>query len=757
MAMPRTLIGWLLLLTVTLPVSAAGPGAPVTDAEVDAALQRMRAWLYGQQNPTTGSFDDSGWREVQGSQDYHATGETALITYALLLSGESHQNPRLAKAIDFLRNTKTNSTYLASLRAHIWARLPEDQTKQLETEADYLRSAEHEGRFHYQADHPTWSNSLTQYGMLGMWEYAKRGGEVKNEFWEAVGEHIFTDQNDDGGWGYNNTSARGGGDSTGSMTAAGVAILQLAQQRLAREAEEPNARLTEAIEKGMAWLDQRFDPAENPGLKTNYRFYYLYGIERLALAGGLSTLNGLDWFEAGSRFILDQEAGNGYVGSGARGEMSSRINTAFALSFLARGRVPVWISKLKLPRQTWDTRPNDLYFLNAYLSDQREAELNWQIVSIDDDPAGWVRTPLLYLSGSDRVQLSEDQQARLKRYLDLGGTLMLNAEGRGSAAFRRSMDEVVEAMYPQYRWTDPPDDHPFHQLIAQVRGNARMQTISNGVRDLVIMPKGDWGWDFQAGEAGKAPGWEAMLNVYAAITDRGELSNRLIPVLPRQNGEVDPSGSVKVVRVSHGGNWNAEPLALEVAGMDLLNRSGKTLAVEVQTAAELGELIEGAMRGDNAAAQGVLVHLTDPGDTTLSDEELAGLIRLIQAGGTALIETVGGRGNFADGVGVQIVAATGGERKWLPADHPIITGKDLVGGVDASRVLYRSFTQTQSSPGDGPSLAGIFLDGRLAVILSPRDLSLGVIGSRLYRINGYTPPSARALMGNLILWATGSE
>lgn len=752
--------------------AAADSETAVTDAEVDAAVQRMRTWLYDQQDPATGSFDDPGWNEIQGSQSYHATGETALITYALLLSGASHQDPRIAKALDFLRNNRADSTYIASLRAHIWARLPEDQSDVLEEEADYLRAAENDGRFHYQADHPTWSNSLTQYGALGMWEYAKRGGEVKNDFWESVGEHIFTDQNTDGGWGYNNSQARGGGDSTGSMTAAGVAILQLAQQRLAREVETPNARLTDAIQRGLDWLDQRFDPTENPGLKNNYRFYYLYGIERLALAGGLATLNSRDWFAAGSRFILDQENGNGYVGSGARGEMSSRINTAFALSFLARGRVPVWVSKLKLPGQTWNNLPNDLYFLNSYLSDQREAELNWQIVSIDESPDDWVRAPLLYLSGSERIQLTPEQQAKLKRYIDLGGTLMVNAEGRRSGAFRKTVETIVQEMYPHYKIDNLKEDHPFVGLITKIRGNPRLRTMHNGVRDLAVFTAGDWSYDFQAGDPGKAPGWETMINLYAAITDRGQMSNRLIPVLPIRDATREAAGTIEIVRASHAGNWNAEPLALEIAGIDVFNRSGKTLEIAVQPLAELEALItaSGEASADNqsdedqtAAEPGetkpslftgpALVHLADPGEAKLTEEELAGLKRFVEAGGTVLVETVGGLTGFADDAGTQIAEALGGQRRWLDASHPIISGEGLTGGIDAKRVTYRSYTQTQGAPGDGPSLAAIYLNDRPAVILSPRDLSLGALGSRHYQINGYTPASARALLGNLILWA----
>ncbi|MEM6459638.1 MAG: DUF4159 domain-containing protein, partial [Planctomycetota bacterium] len=543
-------MGWVRVYWVCVTVTAvtlcvpAAAQSTVTDAEVAAGIERMKAWLYGLQDPATGSFDSPSWSELR-NQGYHATGETALITYALMLAGESHQDPRIAKAIEYLRSNPTDSTYLASMRCHIWARMPGDGgrgdafAELREAEAEYLRSAERGGKFYYQADHPTWSNSLTQYGMLGLWEHAKRGGEVDDRLWVMVGEHTFDDQNPDGGWGYNDGPGRGGGDSTGSMTAAGVAVLQIAQQRLAREEDLPDPRLDAAIARGLAWLDQRFDPAVNPGLEKRYRFYYLYGIERLALAGGVSRLNGRDWFEAGARFILDEEDGDGTVRGNSNAEMSGRISTAFALSFLARGRVPVWAAKLELdvpppaperrrvrrgqdedaeeaaevpgvPRSAgWNARPNDLYFLTQHLSDQREAELNWQIAARDAPAEDWLRAPVLWASGRSPVEFDASTKAKLKRYLDLGGTLIVNQEGRGTR-FQQSFQRLARELYPDYRPAPLGREHPFANLVIPAPAAAQSRSIGNGVRDLMVFPRGDWGMVFQAQDAGRGSSWDVM-------------------------------------------------------------------------------------------------------------------------------------------------------------------------------------------------------------------------------------------------------
>ncbi len=748
----RALIGVLVIVGFAARPASAGR---VTDADIDAAITRIKAWLYAQQDPATGGWDDPGWKEVE-RQPYHATGETALILYALLVSGESYQDPRLTRAIDYLRKHHVESTYLAAMRAHVWAELPDAFGPLLDQEARYLARVEKQGRFFYELGHPTWSNSLTQYGVLGLWEHRKRGGELRPGMWEAVAEHMLTEQSPDGGWRYNNMSMRGGGQSTGSMTAAGVAILQIAQQQLTRTSHRPDPRLTAALHRGMAWLDQRYDPAVNPGLDKQFRYYYLYGIERLALASGVSQLNGRDWFEAGAAFILDQLVVDGNQASIHRAasldDNSSRIDTAFALAFLARGRVPVWISKLEVPGLAWNNRPNDLYFLTRYLSEQREAELNWQVVPIDSDPMAWLRSPVLYISSDAALELTDPQVANLKRYLDLGGMLLANGEGRGTA-FRRSVEALARRMYPHATFKPVAPDSPLATLLTPAPGSAGgasgggMRTLRNGVRDLIVMPDADWGYVFQATEPsprGRHNPWVYIANLYATATDRGRLTNRLTDPLPTRDPIREATGPLDVARASYDGRWDVEPAALEIAGIAAFNRSGLELSLREMPLADLGTTT-GNMPD--------LVHLTGIDAVKLSEAQLAAIQTYIGAGGTVLIETVGGLGDFTAALGDQLARHLDSPRQWLDPFSPLISGAGIDGAMDCSRVRYRMFSVIADTPRDHPHLAAIYLGDRPAIILSPRDLSLGALGVRHYQVNGYHPDSARDLLANILLFA----
>ena len=754
---------WLAVCVLSM---SASPQA-VTDAQVQAGIERMRAWLYEQQDPATGSWDDPAWPELR-RQSYHATAETALITYALLVSGESYQDPRIAKAIEYLQANRVEGTYLAAMRAHLWALLPEEFLPLLEREADYLEKTERKGKFFYTLDSSSGSNSLTQYGVLGMWEHRKRGGKVDEKFWERVGAYILEDQNDDGGWRYDSTrpSLRGG-QSTASMTAACLVVLQIVQQELEREQRKPDPELAAAIVRGLAWLDERFDPSENSGYGNGspFRYYYLYGIERIALAGGVSRLNGRDWFEAGAAFILEQEDGQGHIRRG-RGldDNSNRIDTAFALLFLSRGRVPLWANKLQVPGQPTDARPNDLYFLTRYLSDQREAELNWQNVSIDGDPEDWLRAPVLYLSIGQPLELTEDQRQKLKRYLDLGGMLVVNPEGRGGRV-ARSVEQLGRTLYPQYTLENVAADHALASLIVDLskgsgRLRPRVQTLSNGVRDLIVLPREDWGYVFQSEDPTRArsrrgEAWDYLTNLYATATDRGQLSNRLDLKRPVRDPQRELSETVVVARAMHGGNADAEPAALETAGIGLFNRTGIELDIRAVPLDRIGEAL-GPDAADNPVVP-VMVHLAGTAAVDFTDAERAAIKAYVEAGGTLLVETVGGLGDFADHAEPQLIETLGGQRRWLDALTPIVSGQGLPGGVDAGRVLYRGYAQLQGSPGDRPNLAAIFVGDRPAVILSSRDLSVGAVGAGYFKVNGYAPDSARRLLGNIILWAQQSR
>jgi hypothetical protein len=709
---------------------AQTPGTLLTERRVDAAIGRMKEHLYATQNKQAGHFEVGSY--ATGS---NAGGQTALVVLAMLMAGESPQNPPLAKAIAWLKTADPKhyftGTYAVAIRAHVWAALSAEQhVPLLRRDAAWLLDAASKhpkGLFDYGNVAPSRiDHSVTQYGTLGLWEAAKRGLPFSKSVWRKIQAHFIGAQRPDGGWNY-------GGDgqaSYGSMTAAGLTALIICRQELYSGGSKIPKASTEAIQRGLSWLDTNFDGPRNSN-NGSWPFYYLVSIERVALAGGIRELGGVDWYGVGAGHILSQQQASGGVGG-------QPWNTAFALMFLARGRYPVWVSKLAIPSARWNLRPDDLYRLTAQLSDMTERELNWQVVSIDTQPEHWLNAPLLCVTSADKINLTPPQTQRLRRYLDLGG--MLVAVPHAAATdFRASIRQFARTLYPRFRMRRLPADHPFFKSLHQIEyaRAGRVEGISNGVRELIVMLERDWAADKGKVGAGPPP---LAANIYAHLSDRGRLPSRLASHYERRI-ERRSNGTFQVGRLRYDGEWLPEPAAWEVVGNRVFNRHG----IDVQTVdLELETL---SAEADAPA----LMHLAGIDAVELSALQLAAVERYARSGGTVLIETVGGRGDFARSVEKQLADHLETAAAPLGRHVPMLSGEGVEGAVAIERVRYRRRAAVILSARSRPRLAAFAFDGRPAILISREDMTLGMMGVRHADILGYAVESALELATNIVL------
>ncbi len=716
--------GGLLILMVL--VWAAQNASAVTEAERSAAIQRIQSYLLSQQNPLTG-----GWEQSHGNHSRHQGGEAALVTYALLRSGMSVQEHRMRAATEYLKNVRMNGTYAISLRTHCWAALSEDFRPQLSADARWLLAAQVDGLFDYgPRTGPRFDHSVTQYGLLGLWESSKRRGPTASRVWHQASQHFIESQNPDGGWGYTARSR-----STPSMTAAGLTALLIAQENIYRNKQKPPTQITQAIKGGINWLDIH---VSNNGVTVDDTLYYLVSLERASLASGIRTLGGRDWFQAGAQSIINNERGSGSLG----GEL---VDTAFALIFLSRGGVPVWANKLHLPGRAWNNRPNDLGMLTRHLGDQVEAELGWQVIDASSDTSLWLNAPVAYLASDAPVSFHAAELANLETYLDLGGILVATPDARPEA-FGESIRVAAAKIYPDFHFVRVDAEHPLMGLVHPVDlpEERRPWVLSNGVRDLIVLAPTDWGMAFQSRRSDmNTSADKIMANLYALVTERGgETAGLDAFSTERHNRPV--AGKLRVVHAISQGQSPLEPLAWYPLAGRFFNRTGYELVVRGMSIDRVPEI------------QARIVYLGGAQSRRLSAKELRLLIGFINRGGTILIETIGGRGSYAAGVLRQFEAVFGEQAVPLGAAHPIVTGKGLAGppgvGYDMRRVNYRRYSTLNRGPVDAPRLLSISVDGRDVVIASHEDLSLGVLGSRRWGIDGYDVDSARSLLTNILLY-----
>lgn len=702
--------------------------AEVTDAEIEKGIERIKGILYKSQNQA-GLWDDPKAPDL-GGEGRNWGGATALITYALLTAGESYQSPKLNRAVRFLADdVKMVGLYAVACRAHVWSHLPDMFNGKLREDLYWLQQAAHPVStggisFRYLQDSKDWDNSTAQYGVLGMWECAKRNLPVGQNFWAGFEKHAIASQNDDGGWSYTQ------GDSRTSMTTAGLVMLYITQDYLHRQDFRTVGRaskhpLQAVIDKGLGWLDKNYKPGVN--VNGGAEQYTMYGIERVGIASGRKYLGGKDWYRTGAEWLLKNH------GSGT--------NAAFSLLFLVRGRVPVFINKLEIPGYDWDNRPYDVARLTEWVSDEVEKSMNWQVIPITVAPEQWLDSPILYLASHEPLKLTEEQELRIKRYIDLGGMLITSADD-SSTAFTQSVTDLLRKLYPKYKQEIiRPDDELMNVVFRMESNRLGAVSIHNGIRHLAVHLPRDVSWTLHSTNHTDPMPWQLFTNAYYYATEKGRLRNRLDQhYLAREKDKGGPD--VTVARASYDGNWDPEPLAWEIQSNYMYNASKAN--VKVMTA-ELAKLPD--------PSEAPFVHVAGTTKVDFSDAQQEAVKHYVNAGGVIFFENAGGGGNFAESV-IQMLGKAFPDQRVRPISTaaPLVTGQSIK-GFDISNIDYRSYALLRMGQVDTPRLLTLNINDKPRVVISGEDLSEAMLDQPVWGVFGYDSPSAHKIMSNLVLYA----
>jgi len=752
--MKKFLHGWwlsvlILLVGCAVPMQAHAQDGALTDEEVGEAIEKIKKFLYDAQDPQTGGWYGSYHSGPNDQPSRNDWGPTAMAALALIVAGESPQHPQLAKALKLLGEVEITGVYALSMRAHLWSYLPQGTfggalAKDAGTMIRTTYTANSGGqaipaRFDYivygapgfKEENNRIDNSTTQYGILALWQASKRGIDVPKGFWvDAIDGFLKLQSDFDGGWAYNASRT-----SSETMTCAGLTCLYVAQQELFRDQDKPNAKVQASINAGLKYLDEHFGKHGGAHGGDGYLFY---GYERVGLASGRKYFNGQDWYQTIARKIVSRNA-----------RFGNQIHqAAFYLMFLARGRVPVWINKLEIDGVAWNNRPNDVYFLNRFISEYREHEVNWQVVNVNSDPTDWISAPLMWISCDEEIPWTDEHVAKIREYIDLGGTIIANPEG-GSRSFTNSIEDLASRLYPDLRFTDMPADHPMANLLVgdpRQRRGPPIRMLTNGARVLMVMPQKDWGMKFQADttpDPEKEDEWRYITNIYGVVTDRGMLTPRLSsPMVKKENRPA--TGTIKVVIPQ----WQdpagklREHDVYRVMKNYMFNETGKQLIVEQLPLTEL------------ESADPSLVHMVGVDESNVEESERAAIQNYLAKGGNILVENLGGTGNFAQSIRDQLGPVFPGDENTVSSRKGLITGIGLPEGSTSNRrLVYRRLVLERANPDARLLLRGYEKDDRYPVLLSFEDLSLGMLGVRQYGINGYGVETARDLMVNILLAA----
>ena len=794
-----------LAIGVVMMVWTAPAAGQVTDQQVRAAIQRGIENLYGMQNDA-GIWDDP--EEIEAG--HHHGGKTALATYALLEAGESYQNPKLSKAIEWLVDVKMTGVYSLSLRCHVWAALPQKFKRYLVRDTMRLvNTVSGEGTYNYtltgSGDH-----SCTQYGVLGVWEGAKRNVSISLDYWEKIERRFKSVQDQSGGWSYHPNNA-----ITGSMSAAGLTCLFITQDYLhTQDYRQVGAARRHVLQKhinlGLNWFDQNFEPHSNPGSGSWYE-YYMYGVERVGLASGVKFFNGRDWYAEGAEYMINSVDGG-----------ISQGQSAFAVLFLVRGRAPVFINKLSIGDYDWNNRPRDVARVTEWVSAQVENRMNWQIVTLETPPEKWLDAPILYLAGHQALAF-EDETMDL-RDMELQGTIDQTLQqiaeqsprGRNRSGASSNQPPRTRQIAPSAGKSDATSDDqsadgelteplgPIAPLIDDVLAAQIKRYIDLG------------GLLFTTADDNSKPFTRSVQNLLGRLYPQYKMirvpkDDELYTIVYK----IKPRPAMRLMGVHNGVRWLAvhssedlswtfhaqqqrkpDPWRLMANLYHYASEKGRTRA-KLETHFEsrrrdghggppvtIGRLrhkgnwnpeplawemlasfafnhdkadltAQTLELADLAETELPMVHLTGTGKVKFSDAQINAIRKYVESGRVILLEAAGGDLEFGQSIDALLGAAFGGRTPVpLSADNPILTGEDMIDGFNCRSVKYRRYAMlTGLGQVNAARLQALMFGGKSLVLVSKEDLTYALLDQPVWGVFGYGHESAAKLTTNIALWA----
>ena len=764
------------LFTIAAVIAASSPLLAHASAAVDTAIEKGKTFLYSKQsngNWETGAAPASqpaGAKVASVPTNQQWCGATALATYALLACGESPQGDRLAPTVKFLQEADITGTYALAMRAQLYYFLPASPQlhREAQDDADYFLNGRPKKattrpaakkttptRYSYSkssskkpyAETPKPDRTASQWTVLGMRACEYAGAEVPRSFWSEVEAGWVRDQDpDSGGWSYDHPPAKV--TISASLTAAGVATLFMTQDYLHADAGVRcvGNSTSPHIDAGLAWLSAHYDRILE-SKSANLPYYALYGMQRVGNASGRKFFGDVDWYQNGVDFLLSHQQADGSWGS--------LQDTSLALLFLSRGREPVVLSKLQYDDGAkpgnWNERPRDAANLTRYISKETERELNWQIVDLHVESHDLHEAPILLITGNEPLNLTPENEAKLKAFCTEGGIILANADG-ASSAFVISFRKLATRLFPDYEMRPLPADSPIlrneQYPAARWKTPVPVQSLSNGVREMMmLLPDGDPAKWWQLDDVTKAPAFQFADDLFLYAVDKQNLLEKGDTYLVQTDASLAPTRTVRMARLQYEGNWDPEPAGWTRLATILHNTADITLKTAV---IKLGENKLGTGHGIGIR----LAHLTGTTRLTLSPNRQKEIHDFVTGGGTLIVDAAGGSADFADSAEQQLITIFGPDaekqlKSPLPASAPLYR----IPGGEIDRFGFRQYARTMLGSMEGPQLAAISINGRPAVFFSRLDLSAGLVGQQVDGIIGYTPATATAIVRNLV--ATG--
>jgi hypothetical protein len=751
------------LLGLGIPVISAPAEGAVTREEVERAIRDGVRYLKQQQRA------DGSWEEI----DIEAKkGTTALVTLALMTAGEPVNSPAISRALDYLRNfapEDLKSVYAVSLQTMVFAAAQPDRDQlKIAHNVRWLEDAQLKandrfpwpGSWTYTAfKNRQGDNSNTQYALLGLNAASEVGVPVKPEIWRLSRQYWEMCQRPDGGWNYTPEDRQ---TTSGSMTCAGVSSLiitglkRFQGQEFLQGDRIQNCGIggvNPRLEAGIDWLSAHFRVGENYGHGQQWRYYYLYGMERAGRLTGQRFFGEHDWYREGAeKLVHDQDKLSGYWrgASVVEGEDPPVVPTSFALLFLAKGRAPVLVNKLRHPpRNDWNNDADDVRNLVNLVSRDWKTLLTWQVVnpavaSVED----MLQAPIVFFNGHEAPDFDEGNKKLLRDYIEQGGFIFAEAccgRREFDAGFRKLMEDVFPE--PEYKLHALEEDHAVwrskHLLSPDVHP---LWGIEHGCRTVVVYSPEDLSCYWNQSE--NVPNNPAVIkairvgqNVIDYATGRELPADKLtVREVKDFKTESPRRGALHIAKLHHGGDYNVAPLAIPNLTTTLRDKLGYHVVINHKD----------LFASDPNLVNYPLIYIHGRAALSFEPKEMDALRRHLEPGGGTIFADAACGSPAFDAAFRKFVAELLPKHPLvpIPRDDEIYSNRL---GYDLADVQY---SKAAGGGKDFPQLEGVKLEGHWAVIYSKYDIGCALERHQGLDCKGYSNESALRIAANIVIYST---
>lgn len=770
------ILAWTMNVSITAPVRADD----VTAEEVRNAITKAVRFLKGTQVKSQGNWDEDS---------RYASGVTPLCGLALLIAGVPAEDRQVATAIDYVKRLPYSkmSTYSVALRIMMLAEADPTGKKyhaEIERDVGWLLDAQVKegpsvGGWGYQKQGPaglgTANASTTQFALLGLHEASRLGIKIPQEDWVLAStywDNVFVKRG--GGFGYNP-----GNPAIGSMTCAGISSVIIIEDNLARQRNLiqngevvccGDDRESPLVQAAIDWLARSFHVKGNPmgGRRADAqsKYYYLYALERAGRLSGRRFVGAHDWYREGAEELLKSQGFNGSWTGGARyGERDPNIATAMALLFLSKGKRPIVIGKYQHGvDDDWDRHPKGIHELTQKIETQWHTKLSWQTINGKEATLDDLReTPVLFFSGRDDLNLNPQQKENLKKYVENGGFVFAEAcqgDGCGSDVnFDKKFRNLMNELFPASQLSPLQADHPVWNANYRVVPNPDWPLLGLQAccrTSVIYCPRSlSCYWQVDRPQliaqlnkkAAQDVAYcsELGVNVVSYATGR-QLRDKLdLPKLVDDQDQQLLGERVLVLpKLEHNGGSDEAPNAWRTVLMEARQAGLRINMNKKMIRPTTEQLVDYPF---------VFMHGRDK--FTFSEEERHALREHLLNGGFLFADSICSSKSFTDSFRREIKAILPDHPlEPIPPTHPLWNDERFGGQVKevTLRVPDKNSVGGFRENRTPPLCEGIEIEGKLAVVFSPYDLSCALENASVSQCEGYTHADALVMARQVLLY-----